>query len=92
MYRKRFPTALIVGVGKCGSGALLTFLDLHPDIVIAAVRSETLGKDPGEVSNSVVKAMPGLFVCSFILCSVSSLKYVCEYSILSTQPGKCPKI
>ncbi len=47
--KKRLPRALLVGVGKCGSATLMTFLDLHPDIEIAKVNSKVPGVDPGEV-------------------------------------------
>ncbi|XP_076463337.1 heparan sulfate glucosamine 3-O-sulfotransferase 1-like [Babylonia areolata] len=32
---QRLPSAIIIGVRKCGTRALLEFLDLHPDIVTA---------------------------------------------------------
>ena len=41
-YRKRLPSALIIGASKCGTGTLLTFLNLHPDI-----RIPDLSKRPG---------------------------------------------
>ncbi|RUS91978.1 hypothetical protein EGW08_000191 [Elysia chlorotica] len=35
MPRKRFPQALIIGAGKCGTRALIEFLNMHPQVVAA---------------------------------------------------------
>ncbi|XP_069110326.1 heparan sulfate glucosamine 3-O-sulfotransferase 1-like [Argopecten irradians] len=34
-YRQRLPTCLIIGVKKAGTGAMVQYLKLHPDIVVA---------------------------------------------------------
>ena len=33
--RRRLPGALIIGVAKCGTGALISFLGFHPSVRIA---------------------------------------------------------
>ncbi|KAK3731746.1 hypothetical protein RRG08_035415 [Elysia crispata] len=35
MPRKRFPQAVIIGAGKCGTRALIEFLNMHPQVVAA---------------------------------------------------------
>lgn len=42
---KRLPQCIIIGVRKCGTRALLEFLDLHPNIKIADMEMHFFNKD-----------------------------------------------
>ncbi|KAL4236561.1 Heparan sulfate glucosamine 3-O-sulfotransferase 5 [Mactra antiquata] len=42
---KRLPQCIIIGVRKCGTRALLEFLDLHPNIKIADMEMHYFNKD-----------------------------------------------
>lgn len=34
--RRRLPHFIIIGVKKCGTRALLNFLNIHPDVVVSS--------------------------------------------------------
>ncbi len=56
---KRFPQVLMIGIKKCGTQSLSTFLDLHPQLetVVMPVRSNSFNKERFSIE-TFLKQMP----------------------------------